>query len=54
MILLNISQNVAIYLFKYFVSHIIVVPRKDTFLHERTDQISACYKILWNAFLLPE
>ena len=29
---LNILQNVAIYLFKYFVSHITVIPRNDTFL----------------------
>ena len=29
MILLNILQNVAIYLLKYFVSHIMVIPRND-------------------------
>ena len=30
MILLNILQNVKIYLFKYFVSYITVIPRNDT------------------------
>ena len=33
MILLkNILQNVAAYLFKYFILHIIAAPRSDTFL----------------------
>ena len=27
-------------LFKYFVSHITVIPRNDTFLYHRTNQIS--------------
>ena len=39
MILLNISQTAAIYLFKYFVSDIIVIPQNDTILYSRTNQI---------------
>ena len=38
--MLNILQSVAIYLFKYFVSHISVIPRTDTFLYYKTNQIS--------------
>ena len=38
LILLNILQNVAIYLFNYFVSHITVTPRN--FLYHRPNQIS--------------
>ena len=34
-------QNVAIYLFKYFVSHNTVIPQNDTFLYYRTNQISS-------------
>ena len=30
--MLNILQSVATYLFKYFVSHISVIPRTDAFL----------------------
>ena len=42
MILLTILQN----LFKYFVSHITVIHRKDTFLYYRKNQISF-YEILF-------
>ena len=37
---LNILQNVAMYLFKYFLEHIAAIPRNDTFLYHRTNQIS--------------
>ena len=40
MILLNILENVAIYLCKYFVSHIMVIPWNDTFLYYRKNQVS--------------
>ena len=40
MILLNILQNVAIYLFMYFVSQVAVTPRNDVFLYCRKNQIS--------------
>ena len=55
LIFLNILQNVAIYLFKYFVSHITVIPRN--FLYHMTNQISLKYMfciILRNTFLAPE
>ena len=39
MILLNILQTAAIYLFKYFVSDVIVISQNDTFLYFRTNQI---------------
>ena len=32
MILLNILQNVAIYLFKYFVLHIMIILRSEMYL----------------------
>ena len=32
-ILLNILQNLASYLFKHSVSHIIIISRNDTFFH---------------------
>ena len=51
MILLNILQNFAIYLFKYFVSHIMITSRNDTFLYYRINQISLCcivYETLLN------
>ena len=51
LILLNILKNVAICLFKYFVSHIIAIPRNELF---RTNQIFMCCLILRNAFLAPE
>ena len=54
MILLNILQNVAIYLFKYFVAHIMVIPQDDTFLYYKQNQLSLCYIILRNAFLAAE
>ena len=54
MILLNILQNVAIYLFKYFVTHIMVIPQDDTFLYYKQNQLSLCYIILRNAFLAAE
>ena len=38
MILLNILQNAAIYLFKYFALHITAIPQNDTFLYHRTNQ----------------
>ena len=40
MILLNIYVNFAFFLLKYFVLHIIVIPRNETFLYYRTNQIS--------------
>ena len=40
MIFLNILQNVAIILFKYFVSHIMVIHRADTLLYHTSNQIS--------------
>ena len=42
MVLLDILQNVTIYLFKYFVSHIMIILRNDTFLYSRINQISLC------------
>ena len=54
MILLNILQDVVIYLFKYFVSHIVVIPQNDTLLCYKQNQMSLCYIILRNAFLAPE
>ena len=30
-----------LYLFKHFVSHITIIPRKDTLLYHRTNQICA-------------
>ena len=53
MIALNILQDVEIYL-KYFVLHIMVIPRNDTYLYYRSYQISLCCIILRNAFLAPE
>ena len=44
--LLNILQNVAIYRFKYSISHIMVIPLNDTFLYYRTNRISLCCIIL--------
>ena len=41
-------------LFKYFVSHIIVIPRNDSFLHYRTNQNSFFCIILRNALPAPE
>ena len=38
-ILLNFPQNVAVYLFKYFVSQITVIPQNDTFLYYKKNQI---------------
>ena len=40
MILLNILQNVAIYLFQCFVLQITVIPRNDTLLYYKINQIS--------------
>ena len=54
MILVNILQNVEIYLFKYSVLYIMVIPRDDISLYYRTNQISFCCIILRNAFLAPE
>ena len=39
-ILLNILQNDAIYLFKCFVLHITAIPQNETFLYYRANQIS--------------
>ena len=33
--MLNILQKVTVHLFKYFVSYIIVIPQKDTFVYKR-------------------
>ena len=49
MIFINISQNVTIYLFKYFVSHIMLIPRSNTFLYYSTNQVSLGCIILRNA-----
>ena len=38
-ILLNILQNVTIYLLHYFLEHITVIPQNDTFLCCRTNKI---------------
>ena len=54
MILLNILKNFAVYLFEYFVLHIMIISRNDAFLYNGTKQISLCYIILQNAFLAPE
>ena len=48
MILLNIFQNVAIYWFEYFVSHIMIIPRNDT------NRTSLCCIVSQNAFLALE
>ena len=53
MIFVNILQNAAIYLFKYSVSHIAVIPQNDTFLYQKANQISLKYMycmILQNTF----
>ena len=39
---------------EYFVSHIIVIPRIETFLYYRTNGTSFCHLILQNALLAPE
>ena len=54
MILLNILQNFAIYLFWSFALHIMIISQNDTFLYCRTNQISLHFIILGNAFLAPE
>ena len=54
MIFINILQNVAIDLFKCFVSHITLIPPNNTFIYYSTNQISLCYIILQNAFLVPD
>ena len=54
MIWLNLLQNVALYLLKYFILHITLIPRNDTFLYYWTNQICFCCIILRNAFLAPE
>ena len=50
MLLLGIVQNVAVYLFKYFVLPITVIPRNDTFIYYRKNQISLSCLILRNVF----
>ena len=45
------------YLFKYFVLHMTIIPGNDTLLYHRTKQISLkcfCCIILGNTFLTPE
>ena len=54
MILLNILQNVTIYLLKYFVLHTMIISGNDTFLYYKTNQTSLCCMILRNAVLTPE
>ena len=54
MILLNILQNGAIYLFKYFVVHTMIISGNDTFLYYKTNQISSRCMILRNALLTLE
>ena len=42
-----ILQNVTICLFKYFVSHITVIPRNDTFLYHGINQVfSSLFSIM--------
>lgn len=40
------------YLFRYFVSHIMVIPRYDTFLYCKANQIPLWYILLQNVFFL--
>ena len=54
MILLNILQNIAIYLFKYFVSHTMIIFRNGVFPYYKTSQISLYCMILGKKFLTPE
>ena len=54
MILQNILQNFAIYLFKYFVLDIMIISGNDTILYYMTNPISLFCIILWNAVLTPE
>ena len=58
MIFLNILQNVTIILFEYFVLHITIIHRNDTFLNHTTNQISLSFVpimgypgITWDNFL---
>ena len=49
-------QNL-LYLFKYFVSYITIIPQNDTLLHHGTNQISLkylCCIVLQNTFLAQE
>ena len=41
-------------LFKYFVSHIMIIFRSDTFLYHRTNQVSLRCIIVRNGFVAPE
>ena len=45
MILLKILQNVAVYLNILF--HTLIIPRKDTFLYYRKNQISFYEVLFW-------
>ena len=55
MILQNILQNFAIYLFKYFVLDIMIISGNDTILYYyMTNPISLFCIILWNAVVTPE
>ena len=46
MILQNILQNIAIYLFKYFVSQTMIIFLNNVFPYYKTDQISLCCMML--------
>ena len=46
MFLQIVFHNVAIYLFKYFVSHVTVIPQNDAFLYLRTNRISCLVSIM--------
>ena len=51
---LNVFQNVALYLLKYFILHFTIISRNDTLLYCRANQISFSCRILRNAFLAPD
>ena len=46
MILQNILQNIAIYLFKYFVSQTMIIFLNNVFPYYKINQISLCCMIL--------
>ena len=50
---ISIPQNIAIYSFKYFVSHIMVISRKCTVLYSSTN-IFLCCIILRNTIIAPK
>ena len=52
-ILLNILQNIAIYLFKYFALNTMMF-WNDAFPYKKKNQITLCCMILRKVFLKPE